>query len=83
MSDETAEKLSALFRLAFDLPPDVDPTQCRQITTPQWDSLGHVSLITAIESELEIEISPVDSLDMTSFEAVKVILEEILDDQSV
>ena len=79
MSDERIEQLSAVFRLVFDLPPDVDPKQTRQMTTPAWDSLGHVSLITAIESEFAVEILTIDSLDLTSFEAATLILEDLLE----
>ena len=79
MSDDRIERLSTLFRLVFDLPADADPTQARQMTTTAWDSLGHVSLITAIESEFEIEIPTIDSLDLTSFEAAMLILEDLLE----
>ena len=40
----------------------------------QWDSLSHIKLVMAIESEFEVELSPEDSMDMLS---VKLQLENI------
>lgn len=80
MSDEVLERLATVFRVVFTLAPGMDPMETRQITTPKWDSLGHVSLVTALESEFEVEISAADSLEITSFEAAALILEEILSD---
>ena len=69
-----------LFFAALE-PPEADPTQVRQVSTSAWDSLGHVSLVTALSSEFRVEISVADSLDITSFEAAALLLDELFSEQ--
>ena len=38
---------------------------------PEWDSLMHIKLLTAIEDEFKIEIDFADTLEMTSTEEIK------------
>ncbi len=38
---------------------------------PEWDSLKHIQLIITIEEEFDISIDFSDTLDMTSFPAIK------------
>lgn len=40
-------------------------------TVQNWDSMGHVGLIAALESEYGIEISADEALRMTSVGAIK------------
>lgn len=74
MSDGLDERLGEIFRAVFELSDDVDVRNVRQVTSTEWDSLGHVSLVTALESEFEIEISAMDSIDITSYEAAKLVV---------
>ena len=46
----------------------------------KWDSLFHVKLVMAIESEFEVELSPEDSMDMLSVKLIRMILEDVLKD---
>ena len=41
---------------------------------PEWDSLGHLAIISTLEQELEIEFPLEDLFDLTS---VKSIVEEV------
>jgi acyl carrier protein len=70
-----AERLQALFRAVFDLPPSADITQCQQSNTPAWDSMAHVSLVAAIEGEFGLTIDAGDSLALTSYESARLYLE--------
>lgn len=70
------QQLSAIFRAVFDLPESTDTRSIRQLAFPKWDSLAHVTLMGAIENEFGITIDIADSLELTSFEAVMVYLEE-------
>lgn len=70
------EKLEDIFRAVFELSNGVDVTRVRQISEPRWDSLAHVSLVAAIESEFSISVDAADALRMTSFNATKLLLEE-------
>ena len=78
MNESTRARLAEVFRVVFDLPSDADLTQVEQGSSG-WDSLGHVTLITALASEFGVEITAVDSLEITSFEAAAEIVEELLD----
>jgi acyl carrier protein len=82
MSDGIDERLSEVFQVVFELPADVDMAAMRQVTIRAWDSLGHVSLVTALESEFEIEISAVDSIEITSYEAARLLVAELVDEQA-
>jgi len=76
MTQENERKLTEVFRAVLSLGPDSDVTGVRQLSTPGWDSLAHVSLVAAIESEFGISIDIADSLELTSYPAVKLYLEE-------
>ena len=65
-----------LFRMVFDCDENGDLTRIRRLTDERWDSLRHVMLIAAIESEMKVSLSSKESESMTSFEAVVLLLDE-------
>jgi acyl carrier protein len=77
MKRESTEKLRDVFRAVFDLPASCDVTQVRQTSVSQWDSLAHVSLVVAIESEFEVTIDTADAMRMTSYADTQLVLEEM------
>lgn len=76
MNTQTSERLQEIFRAVFELPGDVDLTNLDQTNSPRWDSLDHVSLVTAIESEFGISLDAADQLRMTGFANTALLLEE-------
>jgi len=76
MTPEKERKLAEVFRAVLGLDPDTDVTDVRQLSTPGWDSLAHVSLVAAIESEFGISIDIADSMALTSFRVATLYLEE-------
>jgi acyl carrier protein len=76
MTRENEQKLAEVFRAALKLGLDSDVTGARQLNTPSWDSLAHVSLVAALESEFGISVDIADSLALTSYRAVRLYLEE-------
>jgi len=76
MSDNHIEKLQEIFRAVFELPPATDVSGMEQKTQEQWDSLGHVTLVAALESEFGINLDTADALRITSFETTRQLLEE-------
>lgn len=75
MPQATEATLQSIFRAVLNVPASVDVARIRQLNYPAWDSLAHVSLIAAIESEFGLEIDVADSMDLTSYEAILVYLD--------
>jgi acyl carrier protein len=76
MNAKTTDTLQEIFRAVFELPAGANVASVRQLNTPAWDSVAHVSLVTAIESELDITLDAGDQLRMTSYAATALLLEE-------
>ena len=62
------ERLKTVFRDALDLPEDVVWAELRYSEYPGWTSLGHMSLVAAIEAEFDIMFDTDDIIDMSSFD---------------
>ena len=77
MTQDKERKLIEIFRAVFTLGPGSDVSGVCQSTTPAWDSLAHVTLVAALESEFGISIDLADSLALTSYGAVKLYLEKL------
>lgn len=77
MNGQSIEKLQEIFRAVFNLPETHDMSQVRKLTEQRWDSLAHVSLVVAIESEFDLSIDTADALRMTSYDATRLLLEEM------
>jgi acyl carrier protein len=72
-----SERLYPVFVSALDLPADVDVYHLRQRFDERWDSLGHMSLVMAIEDEFEVELDPDTLVALDSFETAVRILREL------
>ena len=46
----------------------------------KWDSLSHINLVMALESEFRVKLSPEDAMDMLSVKLIRMILEDVLKD---
>jgi len=76
MTDQAETKLQEIVRAALDLPRNADVTTARQAGLEAWDSLAHVSLMLAIESEFALSIDIADQIHLTSYPAIRHYLEE-------
>ena len=76
MTQDNEEKLAEVFRAVFSLGPGSDVVDVRQLNTPGWDSLAHVSLVAALESEFGIAVDIGESLELTSYRAIRHYLEQ-------
>ena len=54
---------------------EFDVTKLRRLDGGLWDSLAHVSLIVAIESEFDVVLRPSDMAQITSLAAAAAMLE--------
>ena len=60
------EKLKEVFVSALEIPlAEVETAEFK--VTREWDSVGHVNLMNAIEEAFEISLEPDDILDFKSF----------------
>lgn len=60
--------------LGIDSSSVVDDLQYNSI--PQWDSIAHMALVAALESEFDIMMDTDDIIDMSSVRKAKEILEK-------
>ena len=47
-------------------------------TIPTWDSLRHMNLVLALEEEFKVSIPDEDAGNITSYNLIKLVLEELL-----
>ena len=67
------EKYLDAFVSALDISvEDVEKAAFKSFS--QWDSVGHVNLMSKIEEEFDVSLEADDILDFTSFPAGKIIL---------
>ena len=71
MTDE--EKYIHAFTTTFEVGEEAAKTLQFQ-GVPAWDSVGHVSLVAALEEAFDIVLDPDDILDLSSFEKGREIL---------
>lgn len=70
------DRLRAVFRMALNLPADVDVDGLEYRAVPQWDSLAHMALIAAMEDEFSVMIDTDEMIDMASFAKAAELLEK-------
>jgi acyl carrier protein len=71
------DRLSETFVSALGLPPGTDVTHLEYRSIEQWDSLAHLNLVTAIESDFDVMLDVDDVLGLRSFEAAVEILKRL------
>lgn len=47
-------------------------------TIPNWDSLRHMNLVLALEEEFKVQIPDEDAGNITSYQLIKLVLEDLL-----
>ncbi|MBO0841400.1 MAG: acyl carrier protein [Sciscionella sp.] len=67
MADELHDKLRAVFIATLRLPDDVDVDNLAYRDIEAWDSVGHMSLVAAIEDEFDVQFDTDQVIDMSSF----------------
>ena len=59
------EKYTKIFSESFDYSGDVSVLEYQSIT--EWDSVGHMQLMAALEDSFSIELDVDDIIDFSSF----------------
>ncbi|BCJ77260.1 acyl carrier protein [Catellatospora sp. IY07-71] len=61
------ERLRTVFADALQLPPGTDVDHLKYRDIEQWDSLGHMTLVAAIEDEFGVQLDTDQVIDLSSF----------------
>ncbi len=69
------EKLAKVFAETFGI-SEAETAGLQYQGIEQWDSVGHMSLVAAIEDEFDIQLDTDDIIDMSSFEKAQEILKK-------
>ena len=68
------EKIKQAFADGLNIPTDKVHDGMTYDDTPEWDSIGHMAMIAALEQRFEIFIDTDDVVDISSFAKAKEIL---------
>ena len=73
---EIEDKLKEIMGLVFEVPV----ADINEETSPDhlhnWDSIGAINLVTALEDEFNVEFEDEDILEMLNFKLIKIKIEE-------
>lgn len=72
MSDNL-KKLNEIFAEQLQVTPEQLPTLTYQ-SVPLWDSVGHMTLVAALEEAFDIMLDTEDIIDMSSYQKSQEIL---------
>lgn len=61
------KKVESAFLVAFGLDPERKLSELEYNTSPEWDSVAHMVLVTALEEEFDCMLEMDDILDMSSY----------------
>ncbi len=64
------ERLGTVLAAVFRLPDGLPVGECSSQTVPDWDSVGHIKLIMALEEEFEVQFDPDDIGDLSSYAVI-------------
>ena len=70
-----SEKYSKVFLQIFSI-TKVKLKKLKYQSIPQWDSVGHMSMISKLEDEFKITMDIDDIVDFSSYEKGKIILKK-------
>lgn len=77
MTEELIDQLHKVFVEALELPAGVDVENLKYRDIEQWDSLGHMTLVAAIEDEFGVQLDTEQVIDMSSFKVALDMLREM------
>ena len=72
------DKIDEILVKTFKISPEESQKNLGMGDVAQWDSLTHMDLIVNIETELNIELTGDDIADMTTFDAVRTVVNKYI-----
>ncbi|TNC27488.1 acyl carrier protein [Amycolatopsis alkalitolerans] len=67
-----------MFVSALDLDEDADVEKLEYRGIEAWDSVGHITLVAAIEDEFEVQLDTDQVLDLSSYKAALDLVTQLL-----
>jgi acyl carrier protein len=77
MSNVTGDKLYRVLSQVFGVTVDQLNECSSPDTVPSWDSLTHLNMIVALETEFHVSLTPEYAMEMLSVKLIRMILEEL------
>jgi acyl carrier protein len=71
------ERLRTVFIQALGLNNDAEVQGLRYRDIPQWDSIGHMALVAAIEDEFGVALDTEQVIDLSSFDVAETVLRKL------
>ena len=68
--------LKAVIALTFNVSEDQITDDCSGATIPQWDSIGHLDLILALEERFQVSFTVDEIMTMRDATAIRTVLED-------
>jgi len=68
------DDLREVFRKALEIAENSEIDSLVYGSIPEWDSLGHMALVSEIEASFGVEFSTEEVIDLSSFEVASKIL---------
>jgi|TARA_B110000483_G_scaffold120239_1_gene145206 acyl carrier protein len=73
---ENSQKYKSIFLQSLGVGEDVFNEEIKYNEIPEWDSIGHMTLMSGLEEEFNITIETDDIVDFSSFKKGKEILKK-------
>jgi len=77
MDDTSLDKYKKAFVKAFDVKVEI-LSELKYDAIPEWDSIGHMMLISELEDAFNITLETNDIIDFSSYEKGKEIIEKYI-----
>ena len=72
----TLERYKKVFIEALSISPDTFTEEIKYNDVAEWDSIGHMTLMSALEEEFKITLETDDIIDFSSYKKGQEILEK-------
>jgi acyl carrier protein len=80
MRNDVKDRLIRCFAAVFDqVDEDAIPSMRSEVANEAWDSLANVMLMSVVQQEFSVEISPEEAKSLDSFEKL---LERVMNDDT-
>lgn len=66
--EQSLERLKSAFYKALELSEQTELSQLAYGSIPEWDSLGHMALVSEVEDTFSIEFNTEEVINFSSFE---------------